>query len=936
MPYSLNQSSRTLRRPAFLSHCLLALSLTTLAALGQTAPRGTVTGTVFDAANGLPIPLITIEVNGMTDGRQQTGTDGKFTIQLSPGKYKLRFTGTNHLEAAIEDIEVIAGQVVEASTVMQQKGAVTTVEVSEKVGAVQSTAESILQERKLASNTSDSISKDDIKGSTASDAAGALEKVTGVSIVDNGYVFVRGLGERYSSTMLNNAVIPTTEPERRVVPLDLFPASLIDNIKVLKTYSPDLPGEFSGGLVQLQTVEFPTAPNLQVSVNYGFNSQTTFNRFAGQFGGARDFFGVDDGTRALPSVFPEDKRLFQGNFSESQIQQFGRAFSNNYQPKFTDSMRPQQSYSVSGGTSIGKWGFVGALTFANTPQRTPQLQRFLVNSGGGRPAIFSDYNDFNVDTIGARVGGVLNAAYRVNANNKLIFRNTLTRDSDQETRVIRGLNGGNGQEIESTRLRWVERQLLSTGIEGDHAFSKLGNSIVHWQFTYSTSKRDEPDLRETIRGREPGSREAFTYINLPESGFRFFNNLADKIYEPQADWTKPFYNGKVSGIFKVGFRGTVRRRDFDGRRFRYFPVRAGTIDFTRPTNDILGPNNIRPDGFALREITRGTDKYAAEMDVYGGYAMADIALGPKWRVIGGMRYEDANILVTTNDPLVPGSVPTRAMLSNRDPLPAVSLIYQKTARQNIRFGFGRTVNRPDFRELSPFEFTNVVGGYSTVGNPDLQRATIDNFDARWEWFLGGNQVIAASYFYKKFSNPIEQTYRPTASELRQSFINVGGANNQGIELEMRKNLGFVNKKMTPFSVQSNFTFVNSNVSILESQKAILTSLDRPLVGQSRFIYNAIAEWLYPKLHSNARFYVNSVSRRITDVGTFRLPDVYQERTTFVDFVYQVNLDEKGKWNVRFSGENLTDNRYWYTQSTFVVRDFKIGRTFTIGTSYSFF
>jgi len=902
----------------------------------QPAPKGTVTGTVFDATNGQPIPLVTVEVDGMSDGKLQTGPDGKFTLQLSPGKYKLRFTSANHLETTIEDVEVSAATPAEASTVMQQKGAVTTVEVSEKVGAVQSTSESIMVERKLAQVVSDSISKDDIKNSTASDAAAALEKVTGVSIVDNGFVFVRGLGERYSSTMLNNAMIPTTEPERRVVPLDLFPASLIDNIKVLKTYSPDLPGEFSGGLVQMSTIEFPTQKTFSVSVNYGFNSITTGNRFAGYSGGGRDIFGFEDGTRSIPSIIPSDKRLFVGNFTDQQFQDFGRAFAVNYEPQFVDSMRPSQTYTVSGGNSWGKLGVVGAVTFSNSPQRIPQLQRFIVNAGGGRPQIFSDYDQFNTDTIGVRLGAVMNAAYRLNATNKLVWRNTLTRDSDNETRIIRGLNGGNGQEIESTRLRWTERGLLSTGIEGDHAVAKLGNSVFHWQFTFSNSKRDEPDLRETIRGREPGSNTGFTFLNLPESGLRFFSKLEDRIFEPQADWSKPFYRGAISGLFKVGFRGTIRRRDFESRRFRYFPIRAGTIDFNAPTNEVLGTNNIRPDGFAVREVTRGTDTYNASMDIFGGYAMTDLALGPKWRLVAGIRVEDAEIDVSTIDPLIPGGIPAFARLSNRDPLPAVNVIYQLNARQNLRFGYGRTVNRPDFRELSPFEFTNVVGGFSTVGNPDLRRATIDNFDARWEWFLGGNQVIAASYFYKRFQDPIEQIYRPTASELRQSFLNVDGANNQGAEFEVRKNLGFLGTRWAPFALQSNFTFVNSDVVIPVDRFPQLTSRNRPLVGQSRFIYNVIAEWAQPKLRSQARFYANSVSRRITDVGTFQLPDVYQERNTFLDFVYQFDIRENGKWSLRFSAENLSDNQYRYTQADILVRAFRIGRTYTIGTTYSFF
>lgn len=913
---------------------LLLLATLTLAS-AQPAGKGNVTGTVFDAATGRPVPLVQIEINGVSDGKTATDTEGRFTITLSPGKYKLRLTSPNHLETTIDDINVKAGEVTEASSVLQQKGAVTTVEVVEKVGSVQTTAESVLVERKLASSVSDSISKEDIKASTASDAAGALEKVTGISVVDGGFVFVRGLGERYSSTMLNNAMVPTTEPERRVVPLDLFPASLIDSIKVIKTYSADLPGEFSGGLVQMQTTEFPAQKTMTVSVNYGFNSQTFRQRFGSFAGGARDAFGFDDGNRALPAGIPSDKRLFVGNFTDQQFQQFGRSFNPDYQIRPVASARPTQTYSISGGNTWGKLGVVAAVTFNNSPQQTPEDRRFLVNSGGGRPQIFSDYQ-FDVGNESARIGAVLNAAYRINSANKLIFRNTLTRDTDKEARFISGLNGGNGQDILSERLRWTERGLMSTGIEGDHAIARWKNSVFHWQFTLSNSDRSEPDLRETIRGREPGSTQPYAFLNLPESGLRFFSTLKDKIYEPQADWSIPFFKGKFSGLFKTGFRGTVRRRDFDSRRFRFFPIRAGTIDFTQPTNTVLGSNNIRPDGFAVREITRGTDRYNALMDIYGGYSMVDLAIGSRWRIISGARIEDAQINVTTLDPLIPGGIPSVANLNNRDLLPAVNVIYQATSKQNIRFGYGRTVNRPDFRELSPFEFTNVVGGFSTVGNPTLRRAKIDNFDVRWEWFLGGNQVIAASYFFKRFQDPIEQIYRPTASELRQSFLNVPSARNQGVELEWRQGLGRFHKALREFGVQANLTLVDSDVKIPTDQFVQLTSANRPLVGQSRYIFNVIAEWQRPSWRSNGRFYVNSVSRRITDVGTFQLPDIYQERNVLLDFVYEYTLNETGKWKLRFSGENLNNNIYRQTQSDFVVRRFQIGRTFTIGTSYTFF
>ncbi len=265
----------------------------------------------------------------------------------------------------------------------------------------------------------------------------------------------------------------------------------------------------------------------------------------------------------------------------------------------------------------------------------------------------------------------------------------------------------------------------------------------------------------------------------------------------------------------------------------------------------------------------------------------------------------------------------------------MNVVFAATPKQNIRFGYGRTLSRPDFRELSPFEFTNVLGGFNTAGNPNLKRATIDNFDGRWEWFPGGDQLIAVSYFVKRFANPIEITVQPT-TDLRQSFINAKGARNQGIEMEWRRNLGFVSSRLAPFSLQANLTLVDSHVDLPEERALLLTSRSRPMAGQSRYLYNLIGEWAKPEWSSQARFYVNTVSRRLTDVGTFGLPDIYQDRNTYVDLVYQYSFGPEKKWGLRFTGENLGNTHFLWTQADLVQRSYRTGRTFSLGLNLSIF
>jgi TonB-dependent receptor len=895
------------------------------------AQTGTVAGTVFDAQSGRPIPNAAITVNGQANDKNVTTVDGKYTLSLPPGTYKLGFTAENYAPADIADVAVRAGEVTEASIVMSNKSAVTTVDVVEKVGAVEATAEAMLAERKLSAMVSDSISRQELAGGTSSDAAGALQKVTGVSVVGEGFVFVRGLGERYSATQLNGAMIPTTEPEKRVVPLDLFPTGMIEAIRIAKTYSPDLPAEFSGGLVQMQTVEFPAKRSLSIAYKTGFNTATTFDRFLSYGGGGSgDFWGYGAGARGIPGSIPTDARLLPSKFNQQQLQAFGRSFSNNWEPSATDSARPANDWSASGGGTWGRLGLVGAYSFSNKPQLQSETVRYFKQGGTG-PVVSTNYPDFREYFENARQGVVLNAGLRLTPNNILVFRNTYTHEGEKSARQFRGYEGGVGNEIFSERLRYVARTLYSSGIDGTHSVPAWHNSIFHWQFTYSGSGRDEPDLREVMRNVEPNGQLPF--VGLSTSGIRFFSKLKDRIYDSQFDYSVPFYKGKVTGQFKTGMRATVRRRDFSARRF-LFNLQRFTVNPLLPSNRLFASENIRPDGFQILEYTRGTDAYDASLDLYSGYGMVDLNLGPRWRLTGGVRFEDANQIVTTLDNLSL-SATVRAALQNRDPIPSINLTYALSSRQNFRAAYSRTLSRPDFRELSPFDFTNTLGGFNVQGNPDLKRATIDNFDVRWEMFPGGNQLLAASFFIKTFKNPIEQIVVPS-NDLRQSFSNAKGARNYGIELEFRQSLAAISQRLSDFAVSSNFTFVDSNIDLDPAAAALLTSKSRPLLGQSRYIANAILEWRRPRWRSDASFFVNHVSRRIDSVGTFRLPDIYQEGNTTLDFSYQYSFDERRKWTLRFEGENLTNNEYRWSQGDFLQRAYRMGRTFQVGMNYTIF
>ncbi len=892
---------------------------------------GTVSGMILDSQSGRPIVGAVLLADGDDSRKVVTDAQGNYQLTLQAGTHQLTITAAEYHPVNLTEVVVKAGANTEASTVMANKSVVTTVDVVASATAVGATAEAVLQERKLSAVVSDSIGHEELSAGTASDAAGALQKVTGVSVVGSGFVYVRGLGERYSATELNGAVVPTTEPEKRVVPLDLFPAGLIDNIKIAKTYTPETPAEFSGGLVQMKTVEFPPRRTFSLSLKSGYNTVSTFNPFLTSPAGTGDFFGFGSGSRGLPGIIPRDQRLFRGKFTPSELQTFGQAFSDNWEPKYDSQARPAIDWSGVGGASFGRLGVVGAVSFSNKPSLLSETQRYI-RQGFEGPIVFTEYKDYKEYEESARLGGVFNTSYRLAPNHSFSLQNTYTHEGEKTSRRFSGYDGGVDSYVAGERLRYIERSLYSSALSGTHALPDWHNGLIHWQFTFSRSTRDEPDLREVIRNLLPNGTYSFSASG--SSGFRFFSDLTDKIYDPQVDYSTPFAEGRFSGLFKVGVRASVRRRDFSARRFLFEPQQFTTLNLLAPSNQLFAASNIRPTGFQITEFTRATDSYNAEMNVYSGYAMLDLNLGSKWRLEGGFRVEDADQNVITYDNRVPNAKPVTAGLHNRDVVPAANLIYALTARQNLRLSYSRTLSRPDFRELSPFDFSNVLGGFVTAGNPELKRASIDNFDARWEWFSGGNQLVAASFFLKNFTDPIEQTIVPS-NDLRQTFVNAKGARNYGMELEFRRSLATISQRLHEFGVSANLTLVTSSIEIRPEDATIITSASRPLLGQSRAIVNGVFQWTRAKWRSDAKFFANFVSRRITDVGTFRVPDIYQEGNTTLDFAYTYTVDEEGKWNIRFEAENLGDNRYRWTQGPFVQREYRLGRTFQVGFNYSF-
>ena len=355
---------------------------------------------------------------------------------------------------------------------------------------------------------------------------------------------------------------------------------------------------------------------------------------------------------------------------------------------------------------------------------------------------------------------------------------------------------------------------------------------------------------------------------------------------------------------------------------RFFLRNSFGLDLTDSPEELFSEENIGPN-FEIEEITRPTDKYLGDQEITAAYAMGDLSVG-KWRFIGGGRFEDSQIsLVTLERGIGAGEVTTE--LDESSFLPAATVVYRLKNSQNLRFAFSQTVNRPDFRELAPFKYTHIAGGFAVTGNPELVSADIASYDLRWEWFPSSGEVVAASIFYKDFDQPIENVLVASAENL-QTYTNAESAENLGVELEARRNLGSLAPALADFMVIANYTWVESEISI-DPTTTRLTNPDRPLTGQPENVANLVVEWNRPEWGSGLRLLYNFTDDKVAFGGELGLPDVLEEARSSLDLVYRQDL---GAWvpglGLKLSASNLTDEDYEWTQGgeTFRLYDRGVG------------
>ena len=798
---------------------------------------------------------------------------------------------------------------------------------------IQGGVAALVAERQGQSAVVDVIGAEQMARSGDGDAAAALKRVTGLTVVGGKYVYVRGMGERYSTTLLDGVTLPSPEPERRVVPLDLFPTGLLGAVVVQKTYSPDMPGEFGGGVVQLRTRRPGEEPVLEVSLSSTWRPDTTGRDGLTYAGGATDFLGFDDGTRALPAAVraaSEDQtllertRLSNKGFSAAELDALGEAMPNRW-ATMTRVVPPGLGVDVVAGDRLELGGvkLAGLATLGwgqDWRMRDFRRRYFIVGQGGALELQHS----YRFESLERTVGltGAVGLTAELGSDHELASTTLVLRLTDDEARVFSGRNRDAGTDIRVTRLRFVERMLVAEILRGAH---QLHPFDLQWHYAFALADRQEPDRRTYRYDREPGT-DTWLLSDRPEGNQRLYSDLDDINHD--LSLSLRFAPTREAGreperFVKVGGQVVARDRGVDTRRYKFQtkgPRAGDPALIAQDPEDIFVPANIGNDAFQFQETTRQTDNYTADQRLLAGYVMGETPVFGL-RLMAGVRVEAFRQRVSTFELFNPDQAPVEAKLDDTDLLPAASLTWPFAEGWQARLGYGRTVSRPDFREMSPATFNDVTGGRQIFGNPDLDRATLQHLDARLEWYPSPRESLSLAVFHKAFDRPIEQIIIPSA-QFSVTFANAEAATNTGVELDGRVQI------TEALSLAGNAALIHSEVAL--GGGGIQTSSNRPLQGQSPYVLNA--QIGYEPGPFRVSLLYNRFGARIVEVGAQGAPDVLEQPRDQLDLVASAPLG--AGFSLSLKAANLLGAHAVFTQGATTQEDQALGRSVGLGLKWA--
>jgi outer membrane receptor protein involved in Fe transport len=914
---------------------LLALSVAFVPSLSAQG-RGRIVGRVLDAATGAPLSGAQVSLVEQPTAIAVSAIDGRYTLMNIPaGAFSLRVRLIGYQAKVVSGMSLAEGAILSQDvTLTAQVVEIEAINVA--AGAERGSVNAALEQQRAAPGIVNSVTAEQISRSPDGDAGQAVQRVSGVSVQDGKFVFVRGLGERYTTTSLNGARVPSPEPDRKVVPLDLFPSNLLEGVSTSKTFTPDQPGDFSGASVDLKTREFPTGRVYTLSTTAGFNAAVTGRdgTFAPSIGtewraSAGDARALPEQVASLPSApSPAQSNAAMASFRRTWL-------------GVSDAGAPSGSVSTSVGGEdplFGRLvGYIASFGYSNAQEvrHDEYRARAIDGDGAAGGALTVAQNAYRGTTTRTSVlmGGMLNLSTRIGATTKLSFNNTYTRGGDNEAVSLGGFNEEFNTPLLATRLGFISRSVRSNQVAAEHLFGN--RHTISWQVTNAGVHRYEPDRSDYVQQGAMGADslvDPAAWFGQGRSAYRSFSELAEEGWNLGLDYKVYFGEPGAGTTLKLG--ANTRSADRDVTSEAYSILNAALDDAARAQapEAIFTDVNFASSSFIM-QVDNQVGDYAARDRISAGYAMTELALGRRVRLVAGARVERAELAVTTS---LPGSPATTARLATTDVLPSFAVNVGLSESQTLRFSATQTLSRPEYRELSGTTYREIASGRDVFGNPDLERALIQNFDARWEFYPRGGEIVSFGVFYKHFDRPIEKVITATTGADALTFVNAQSGYNAGLEVELRKRLDFLGDAFRPFSAFSNVTVMRSRVRFAEGQIGSSNAAERPMLGQAPYVVNAGLSWNTSGGWSATALY-NVVGRRVSEGGSIQLPDGYEEERHVVDFSLRVPVMQAIE--AKFDAKNLLDAEYATTQgrradgSPNYLSRYTAGRVFQLGVSW---
>lgn len=937
-------------------HSLLILLLLPLGFLS--AQTGTVAGNIIDGEFVEPMAFANVLVKGTTIGTT-SDFDGKYQIDLEPGNYTIVFSFVGYTTKEISDVAIKAGEVTPLDVTLGTNSLETIVITT---SAKRNTETSVLNLQKKSVVVLDGLSAQSIKSTGASNLASAVKNIPGVSIEGGKYVYVRGLGDRYTKSILNGIDIPGLDPDRNTIQMDLFPTNILDNVIVLKSASAEYPADFTGGIVDIVTKDFPTKPEYTISLGTGYNPDMHFNdKFLTYTGSDTDIFGYDDGTRDLPihryQPIPgtfENKLLLNTLTSRFQSElmakqetsnanfDFGFTLGNQYAIG-NDNIGYQASFSYKNETTFYENRKDGAYVKNNSDSSINNLN-FVLDSNGAE----------GINNV--ILNGMLGLAYKTDKSkfkvNLLHIQNGESTAGTFDQVISQDGVGGGLEPLSKNALTYTERSVTNLLLNGSHRLSDDENAFnLEWKFSPTFSKVMDKNHRITPL-QQSGEGDYFISPSASTFPLQLWRNLIEENWAAKIDIDKTIeLFGKPSKL-KFGGAYTYKFRDFsiDDYTFNISGddsfIADGNVDNLLAPENLWNPTTDSGTHLVFGDQFNPNDAYEGEHTIGATYFSAEFNVTEELKTVLGVRTEFFNSYYTGQNNST--TYNRQLILDEFDFFPSANLIYALSDNANLRSSYSRTTARPSFKEASVAQIFDPITNRLFIGNIDLVPTYINNFDLRYEHFGESGQMYAVSGFYKDFTDPIEQAFFLQAPT-QLTVDNLGNAKVYGVELEVRQRLGFISEDLSNLKFNANLSFIKSELTMSDDEfdSRTLAARDgetidrkRDLQGQAPFLLNFGLDYNDSEKGLQTGLFFNVQGETLEVVGIGLVPDVYTQPFESLNFTFNKAFGENKRSSIDFKVSNILGSERESVYKSFNTQNEiyllrSPGTEFSLGYSFKF-